>query len=513
LEFLITTCANNIKVMKIVRAIREGRILPYKPPEEREKEEPKFYDIWASESQTSTAGNLPAPKLAPPTHDESYNPPEEFLPSKKERETWLEADDEDREKHYLPTKYTALRKVPGYDKIVKERFERCLDLYLAPRVRRSKLNIDPNDLLPKLPNPEDLRPFPSAWATVYRGHVGKVRTVSIHPSGVWVSTGGDDGTVRIWELLSGRQLWSVKLSDEAVNAVRWRPGAGVSVLAAAAGESVYFIVPPVLDPESEEAGRTLIDSGFGYAASNPSTNPADKQPPTRWARPGEKLEDQGVLLQVTCSSPAKTLVWHRRGDYLATSSPTALSSSVIIHTLSKHISQLPFRRLKGIAQDVHFHPSKPILFVATQRTIRCYDLQEQRLLRILQPGARWISGFDIHPGGDNVVVGSFDRRLLWHDLELSTRPYKTLRYHERAIRNVRYHQRMPLFASASDDGTIQVFHGKVVSDLLENATIVPLKVLKGHDVVGGLGVLELDWCRNEAWVVSCGADGTARLWM
>ncbi|KAK5108486.1 Ribosome biogenesis protein erb1, partial [Cryomyces antarcticus] len=118
---------------------------------------------------------------------------------------------------------------------------------------------------------------------------------------------------------------------------------------------------------------------------------------------------------------------------------------------------------------------------------------------ILQPGARWISSLDMHPGGDNLLVGSYDRRLLWHDLDLSALPYKTLRYHRKAIRAVRFHQGgLPLFADASDDGTVQVFHGKVVGDLMENATIVPLKVLRGHRVdAGGLGVLGLDWHPKE----------------
>ena len=30
--------------------------------------------------------------------------------------------------------------------------------------------------------------------------------------------------------------------------------------------------------------------------------------------------------------------------------------------------------------------------------------------------------------GDNVIVGSYDCRLCWFDLDLSTRPYRTLRY-------------------------------------------------------------------------------------
>lgn len=29
--------------------------------------------------------------------------------------------------------------------------------------------------------------------------------------------------------------------------------------------------------------------------------------------------------------------------------------------------------------------------------------------------------------GDNLIVGSYDRRLCWFDMDLSTKPYKTLR--------------------------------------------------------------------------------------
>src|SRR5437762_1639919 len=116
--------------MKIVRAIREARILPYKPPStEDEESSTKYYDIWANEKPPSDhIMNIPAPKLPPPTHDQSYNPPLEYLPTETEKRMWDEADEEDREKEYLPTKHDALRKVPGYDRFVKERFERCLDL-------------------------------------------------------------------------------------------------------------------------------------------------------------------------------------------------------------------------------------------------------------------------------------------------------------------------------------------------------------------------------------------------
>jgi ribosome biogenesis protein ERB1 len=58
---------------------------------------------------------------------------------------------------------------------------------------------------------------------------------------------------------------------------------------------------------------------------------------------------------------------------------------------------------------------------------------------------------------------------------------------------------------------VQIFHGKVVGDLVENATIVPLKVLRGHQVKKELGFLDLDWHPRELSCVSAGADGVCRL--
>ncbi|KAK4547283.1 hypothetical protein LTR36_000938 [Oleoguttula mirabilis] len=514
------------RVMKIVKAIREGRIKPYRAPTEEDKEreeaEAEFatYDVWANEQpQPDHIMNIPAPKLPPPGYEDSYHPPPEYLPDTDEKQAWEEQDEEDRDRDFLPRDHAALRKVPGYEKLIKEKFERCLDLYLAPRVRRSKLNIDPESLLPKLPDPAELKPFPTTCATVCKGHEGRVRTLAFDPSGKFVASGGDDGTVRVWDPVTGRQCWRIKLSSsEPVNVVSWRPGTDAFILAACCGETVHFIVPQgsVSSPDLEVASQELLDSGFGYAATNASKAPAgpDKPSSSAWSRPSAALQERGVLVTLTLHSPPKTLAWHRRGDYFTTVCPStaAVSTAIAIHTLSKHQTQHPFKRLRGLAQSACFHPSKPLFFVATRQRIRIYDLQAQKLEKELQPGARWISGMSLHPLGSNLLVASYDKRLLWHDLDLGAMPYKTLRYHAKAIRSVAFHPSLPLFVDGSDDGTLQVFHGKVVGDSLENATVVPLKVLRGHRVARELGVLEVAWHPREAWAVSAGADGAVRVW-
>lgn len=86
------------------------------------------------------------------------------------------------------------------------------------------------------------------------------------------------------------------------------------------------------------------------------------------------------------------------------------------------------------------------------------------------------------------------------------------RYHNRALRSVAYHPTLPLFASASDDGTVHIFHCTVYTDLMQNPLIVPLKILRGHKVIDGIGVLDLRWVPGKPWLVSSGADGKVRLW-
>jgi hypothetical protein len=35
---------------------------------------------------------------------------------------------------------------------------------------------------------------------------------------------------------------------------------------------------------------------------------------------------------------------------------------------------------------------------------------------------------DIHSSGDHLIVGGYDRKLCWFDLDLSDKPHKVLRY-------------------------------------------------------------------------------------
>lgn len=66
------------------------------------------------------------------------------------------------------------------------------------------------------------------------------------------------------------------------------------------------------------------------------------------------------------------------------------------------------------------------------------------------------------------MLGTYDKKVLWFDMDMSgEKPYKNMKYHDKAIRAIQFHPgKYPLFASASDDGSVNIFYGMVYNDLL-----------------------------------------------
>ncbi|XP_021039122.1 ribosome biogenesis protein BOP1 [Mus caroli] len=490
------------KVSRMVHAIKMGWIKPRRPHDPT----PSFYDLWAQEDPNAVLGrhkmHVPAPKLALPGHAESYNPPPEYLPTEEERLAWMQQEPVERKLNFLPQKFPSLRTVPAYSRFIQERFERCLDLYLCPRQRKMRVNVDPEDLIPKLPRPRDLQPFPVCQALVYRGHSDLVRCLSVSPGGQWLASGSDDGTLKLWEVATARCMKTVHVGG-VVRSIAWNPNPTICLVAAAMDDAVLLLNPALGD-------RLLVGSTDQLLeAFTPPEEPALQ--PARWLEVSEEERQRGLRLRICHSKPVTQVTWHGRGDYLAIVLSSQEHTQVLLHQVSRRRSQSPFRRSHGQVQCVAFHPSRPFLLVASQRSIRIYHLLRQELTKKLMPNCKWVSSMAVHPAGDNIICGSYDSKLVWFDLDLSTKPYKVLRHHKKALRAVAFHPRYPLFASGSDDGSVIVCHGMVYNDLLQNPLLVPVKVLKGHTLTRDLGVLDVAFHPTQPWVFSSGADGTIRL--
>uniref|UniRef100_A0A9L0T9Y5 Ribosome biogenesis protein BOP1 n=1 Tax=Equus caballus TaxID=9796 RepID=A0A9L0T9Y5_HORSE len=428
-----------------------------------------------------------------------------FIPSlveKEKRLAWEQQEPAERKLNFLPRKFPSLRAVPAYGRFIQERFERCLDLYLCPRQRKMRVNVDPEDLIPKLPRPRDLQPFPTCQALVYRGHGDLVRCLSVSPGGQWLASGSDDGSVRLWEVATARCMRTVPVGG-VVRSVAWNPHPTICLVAVAVEDAVLLLNPALGDRLVVGSTDQLL-SGF-----TPPAEPALQ--PAHWLEASEEERQEGLRLRIRHGKPVTQVTWHGRGDYMAVVLAAPGHTQVLIHQLSRRRSQSPFRRSHGQVQRVAFHPVRPFLLVASQRSVRLYHLLRQELTKKLMPNCKWVSSLAVHPAGDNVICGSYDSKLVWFDLDLSTRPYRVLRHHKKALRAVAFHPQYPLFASGSDDGSVIVCHGMVYNDLLQNPLLVPVKVLRGHVLTRDLGVLDVAFHPTQPWVFSSGADGTIRL--
>lgn len=505
-------------ISKIVHALKMGWTKTRREiaMERRKRRVKQFYNLWGSTTEDENIRgihkHIPAPKRALPSHAESYNPPPEYLLDAKEMKEWNKLAETPWKRKYtfLPTKHENLRSVAAYPRFIRERFLRCLDLYLAPRAIHMRLTISPEDLVPKLPSPRELQPFPTHEALLFRGHAGLVRSADFDPTGQYAVSGSDDGTVKIWETSTGRCLRTIPLPAP-VARVAWTPALGLSLVAAAVGNRLLLLNPGQDIGAHKVAARTdeLLEEPppqHDVVMDERTTTAVqwDKVKPEEWAI--------GVRVAVTHFKPVIHVAWHGKGDYIAVTLADGASRAVAVHQLSRRRSQLPFSRAKGLVQCALFHPVTPRLFVATQRVVRIYDLVKQELIKKLLTGAQWISSMAVHPAGDNLLVASYDRKCMWFDLELSSQPYQTLRLHGGAVRGVAFHRRYPLFASAGDDHYIVVSHGMVYNDLLQNPLLVPLKQLRGPEKREELCVLDVRFHPTQPWLLAAGADSTLRLY-
>mmetsp|Transcript_12093 Transcript_12093/g.46948 ORF Transcript_12093/g.46948 Transcript_12093/m.46948 type:complete len:563 (-) Transcript_12093:1149-2837(-) len=394
-------------VLRIVRALRA-----HATPNALQSNTVEQKMIWEAEdaTQRSTRDHtyLPAQKPKKPDHVDSYNPPFEYQISDEDAPGTNGHDN-----HATRTLFNALRRVPSYSEFVVERFQRCLDLYLCPRVKKHRLHVRPQDILPPLPSPKDLKPFPSSNCLKFTGHEDKILSIAIDHSGQWLLSASEDCTIRKWEISSSRCI-SVWRSRDIVKSVAWCPSPIANTFSACVASDIVLL-------KSTRASGSVPLLSSHYSVHSKVKN--SKLP--------EWKERDGEMI-VHLASDVSKVTWHKKGDYFA--SFMIGGNNVMIHRMSRRTSQLIFRDQKFPIQSAMFHPYRPFMLICTRTCVYLYDLNEQSLIKKLSSGNQTLSCMAVHPGGDNLIIGTDLGRLAWFDLDLATSPYKVMATHASAVK-------------------------------------------------------------------------------
>ncbi|ETO05515.1 ribosome biogenesis protein bop1 [Reticulomyxa filosa] len=588
-------------ILTYVRAIRNGWLKVDKYGKifrnrNKEKRERNASSSAMTAKPVQNRSILAPPKERLPSHAESYNPPNEYLLTKQQRENFLSNS---RFGRIIPRKYDSLRKVPAYGNFLQERFERCLDLYLCPRQVRTRTIIDPKDALPKLPSVHDLKPFPEILSLEFVGHSHTVRCLDISPCGTWLATGSDDGTVRVWEIETGREFWRHSFGTTSrVESVRFNPliykpllmvvvkhrciliplsfitnaddyhTHVVNVITQFKKESLSIrneknelIIPRLgLEETMKLFKQNLLEELKNLMSSpNHKTLSLKKKNDEDESENEDKNEDEDEKIElntndiniaarwcfitfhghksnticetyklvnhnVVCVNMLNYLTgacWHAKGEYFATWRPQKQTAALIIHRFGKFSSQIPFTKAIGEIQDVLFHPRRPYIYVACKQSIHCFDLSVCKLIGKFLTTLSWINTFDLHKEGLNIISGGMDGRVCWYDIDLSHKPYKTFRFHKKAVRKCIFHPSRKyshLWATCGDDGTIKIFYCKMFRDVYADPVLIPLKIINvnrnnpNKKRPTNHRVLDIQFHPKQPWIIASCSDSITRLY-
>jgi len=520
--------------------------------EDEKKDEDEPYMIWDdrhvemdSKTKWKYIHKIDKPRVVPPGTYESYRPPPEYLPSDETKKKYERTRRIDRKEHFLPSQFGALRHVPFYNHYIQDRYQRCLDLAFFPRMTRTRIVVDPEKLLPDLPNPRDLKPYPERLSFFYKGHTGTVRDISVSPNGQYVATGCDDHMVRVFEVQTGRLMKRYDVGG-VPQVVAFSPSKTMNVLAIGVEFAILFVVPTFAAHRTvnEHTVRMLrapgvatskladdeVGAGLASAAGHGITQAAIDADETAYEQ-DKDLDDHaqkekradfvdgtskeraaGIVVKVVMHARVKKFSFHRKGDYLCAICPKdhVKYRQTVMLQLSTRKVFCPFRKFAEVVTDCAFHPSEPQFFLATTNSIRAYNLVQSRLVKKYKAQGGITNCLNVHPLGDNFLVGDTTHHVSWYDCDFSDKPYKRMKTHKGVVNGVAFHpntEAYPLFASASSDGQVHVFHGMVYDDYTKNALIVPVKILKHARPVYALA-----WHPTLPWLFTTTEDGTVSCW-
>jgi WD40 repeat protein len=342
------------------------------------------------------------------------------------------------------------------------------------------------------------------------GHRGPVDTVAFSPGGRYVASGGQDGSLRLWDVTQRRQVRDIGLLGKVPGYVTHNKRESGEVTSVTFSPDGRFLAAAAVIFRFSPGGVALA----GEQTTITVWHMANLSHPVRIADPGRAAErmafsPDGSLLAVA-GDDGSVQLWNPSAGTV-TASPAAATGAPARAGVSFSRDGRVLAYLHGqsvgfwnVARGGQAYPTLPVsgalafdpvnpgvLAVTGNGTLDLYNLAAGRLLSsygVSQTAS--VDDIAFSPDGDQVAVALDDETpLILVNVEAGFRlgPAETVAGASDVVHEVAYNSASSQVATANEDGTVRVFTVPGLSDL---AYVLPGSASHGETAVAGDTVAE-----------------------
>ena len=326
------------------------------------------------------------------------------------------------------------------------------------------------------------------------GHTGDVTSVSFSPDSKILASASLDGTVKLWDVNSGREIYTFKGHTKGIASISFSPD-GKTLASASYDKTIKL-----WDINSAKEIKTLKDDTDINIISNVSFSPDGKTLASALEDKTVKLWDfnSGREIQtfkghtdyvdrISFSPDGKTLASASRDT---TVKLWDINSGREIQTLIGHTN---------FVNSVSFSPDgKTLASTSYDDTLKLWDINSGKEIKTLKGHTNFVNSVSFSPDGKTLASASRDTTVKLWDIN-SGREIQTLIGHTNFVNSVSFSPDGKTLASASDDQTVKLWH-------INNGQEIN-KTLKGYTRTG-----HVSFSPDGETFATQSSDGKLKLW-